>query len=225
MAKLYFRYSTMNAGKSLEILKIANNYQKLGKRVMVFTPSTDNRYGVGKVTSRVGISMDAYVVAPTTDIYEVVVNNEQPISCVLVDEAQFLSKLNVVSLTKVVDNLNIPVICYGLKNDFKNELFEGSKWLLVYADKLEEVKTICSECGRKATMILKFENGKPINQGEQIDIGGNEKYKSVCRKHYFEAFKGSENNELQNNRIQWHEIGDLSYITKYAEGFKKSKIY
>jgi len=188
MAQLYFRYSTMNAGKSLEILKNANNYREQGKNVMIFTPAIDNRYGVGKVTSRIGISEDAYIVGEDTNIYEVVLKNKN-VNCVLVDEAQFLTKEHVIDLTLIVDKLNIPVICYGLKNDFRNELFEGSKWLLVYADKIEEVKTVCWYCDRKATMILKFKDDKPVYEGEQIEIGGNDTYKSVCRKHYYSGGK------------------------------------
>jgi thymidine kinase len=174
----------MNAGKSLEILKIANNYREQGKNVMIFTPAIDNRYGVGKVTSRIGISEDAYIVGEDTNIYEVVLKNKN-VNCVLVDEAQFLTKEHVIDLTLIVDKLNIPVICYGLKNDFRNELFDGSKWLLVYADKIEEVKTVCWQCDRKATMILKIENGQLVYSGKQVDIGGNEKYMSVCRRHYY----------------------------------------
>lgn len=185
MAQLYFRYSTMNSGKSLEILKIAFNYEEQGKKTLLLTPSIDDRYGIGKITSRIGIQKDAIPIYPNTNIFNIVKKYEL-IDCVLIDEGNFLTKNHIISLTDIVDILNIPVIVYGLKNDFKNELFEGSKYLLIYADKIEEIKTVCFYCNKKATMIVKFVNNIPIYDGNQIEIGGNDKYRSVCRKCYKE---------------------------------------
>jgi len=183
MAQLFFRYGTMNASKSMQLLTVAHNYHEQGRKAMIFTPAIDDRYGVGKVTSRIGISKPAVPITDGLDIIDTV-KTEMP-DCVLVDEAQFLAKNNVLDLVKVVDELNIPVICYGLLRDYRSELFEGSYALVCYADKIEEIKTICSFCNKKATMILKFKNGKPVYEGKQIEIGGNELYKAVCRKHYF----------------------------------------
>ncbi|MFW3388010.1 UNVERIFIED_CONTAM: thymidine kinase [Kocuria sp. CPCC 205274] len=184
MAQLYFYYSAMNAGKSTSLLQSSFNYKERGMKTVVYTAELDNRYGVGKVTSRVGLSEDATLFNKSTNLYEEVKSN--PVNCVLIDEAQFLSKEQVHQLAKIADDLNIPVLCYGLRTDFQGELFEGSKYLLSWADKLVELKTIC-HCGRKASMVLRVNNGKPIYDGEQIQIGGNDSYVSVCRKHYFEG--------------------------------------
>lgn len=184
MAQLYFRYGAMNSGKSVEILKVAHNYQEQGKKVMLFTSGLDNRDRVGKISSRIGLSEDATPVFSETNIFELVKQVDTEISCVLVDEAQFLSKEHVIQLTEIVDELHIPVMAFGLKNDFRNELFEGSKYLLLYADKIEEMKTICWFCEHKATMNLHYIDGKPVYEGDQIQIGGNEAYYSVCRHHY-----------------------------------------
>ncbi len=185
MAQLYYRYSTMNAGKSLEIIKVANNYEERGKNVLVLDPEQDVRGDVGKINSRVGVSRDAMVVHPDTNIMQLFMrmNQIQPIDCVLVDECQFLEKHHVQELAEIVDSFDVPVLAYGLKNDFKNELFEGSYYMLVYADKIEEIKTICW-CGRKATMIARVVDGEIVKQGEQIMVGGNDLYVSLCRKHY-----------------------------------------
>ncbi|MCS5736469.1 thymidine kinase, partial [Herbiconiux daphne] len=174
----------MNAGKSTSLLQSSFNYKERGMKTVVYTAELDNRYGVGKVTSRVGLSEDATLFNKSTNLYEEVKSN--PVNCVLIDEAQFLSKEQVHQLAKIADDLNIPVLCYGLRTDFQGELFEGSKYLLSWADKLVELKTIC-HCGRKASMVLRVNNGKPIYDGEQIQIGGNDSYVSVCRKHYFEG--------------------------------------
>ncbi len=182
MAQLYFRYSTMNAGKSAEILKIAHNYEEQNKRVMLFSPSIDDRYGTGNITSRLGLSREAHIIDGSSAVYEMV-ESEQP-DCILVDEGQFLSRANVLELTRVVDVLNIPVIVYGLKNDYRNQLFPGSEALLLLADKIEEIKAVCWYCTKKATMLIKFQDGVPVNEGEQVEIGGNDKYVSVCRKCY-----------------------------------------
>jgi thymidine kinase len=182
MAQLYFRYSTMNAGKSTEILKIAHNYNEQNKKVLLLTPAIDTRYGVGKITSRMGFQQDAIIISEEMSVKEIT-EKEAP-DCVLVDEGQFLSRENVIELAKVVDELNIPVIVYGLKNDYRNQLFEGSETLLLFSDKIEEVKTVCWYCTKKATMLIKYKDGVPVNKGAQIEIGGNDKYVSVCRKCY-----------------------------------------
>ncbi len=185
MAQLYYRYSTMNAGKSIELIKVAYNYEERGKKVMTLTPSVDDRFGEGIITSRIGIQRDAIAINDDTNILELFIreNERRPIDCVLVDECQFLKKHHVLELVEIVDSFNVPVLAYGLKNDFKNDLFEGSYYLLVYADKIEEIKTICW-CGRKATMVARLVDGKFVKQGEQVVIGGNDMYVSLCRKHY-----------------------------------------
>lgn len=184
MAQLYFRYSTMNAGKSTEVLKIAHNYEEQNKRVVLFTPSIDDRYGLGKITSRMGFQRDAIIINSQTDMFKIA--EEKRPDCILVDEGQFLTREHVITLTRIVDRLNIPVIVYGLKNDFRNLLFPGSEALLLLADKIEEIKAVCWHCQKKATMLLKYKDGKPVNDGPQIEIGGNDKYVSVCRKCYTE---------------------------------------
>ncbi|HLP60757.1 MAG TPA: thymidine kinase [Candidatus Deferrimicrobium sp.] len=187
MAQLYFRYSTMNAGKSTEILKIAHNYEEQNKRVLLFTPAIDDRYGKGKITSRMGLQRDAITFYENTDISEKA-GEEKP-DCILVDEGQFLTREQVIRLTHIVDRLNIPVIVYGLKNDYRNRLFPGSEALLLFADKIEEVKAVCWHCPKKATMLIKYKDGKPVNEGPQIEIGDNDKYVSVCRKCYSERIE------------------------------------
>ncbi|HIX01371.1 MAG TPA: thymidine kinase [Candidatus Ligilactobacillus excrementigallinarum] len=187
MAQLFFRYGAMNSGKSIEILKVAHNYEEQNKKVILMTSAIDNRDGVGFVSSRIGLKRPAFPVEDQTDIFKYVKaqNQAEKIACVLVDEAQFLKKEHVRQLTKVVDRLDIPVMTFGLKNDFRNELFEGSKYLLLYADKIEEMKTICWFCNKKATMNLRINDGQPVYSGEQILIAGNEAYFPVCRRHYF----------------------------------------
>lgn len=185
MAQLYYRYSTMNAGKSIELIKVAYNYEERGKRVLTLVPSVDDRYGAGVVTSRIGIQREAIMVADDTNILELFLseNAKEQVDCVLIDECQFLKKHHVQELVEIVDSCDVPVLAYGLKNDFKNELFEGSYYMLVYADKIEEIKTICW-CGRKATMVARVVDGKFVKQGEQVVVGGNDMYVSLCRKHY-----------------------------------------
>lgn len=185
MAQLYYRYSTMNAGKSIELIKVAYNYEERGKRVLVLVPSVDDRYGKGVVASRVGLSREATMVNEETNLLKLFMeeNSKEKIDCVLVDECQFLKKHHVQELVEIVDSYETPVLAYGLKNDFRNELFEGSYYMLVYADKIEEIKTICW-CGRKATMVARVVDGKFVKTGEQIVIGGNDMYVSLCRKHY-----------------------------------------
>lgn len=185
MAQLYYRYSTMNAGKSIELIKVAYNYEERGKHVLALIPSVDDRYGIGVITSRIGIQREAIVVNDDTNILELYIreNEKRKIDCVLIDECQFLKKHHVQELVEIVDSCDVPVLAYGLKNDFRNELFEGSYYMLVYADKIEEIKTICW-CGRKATMVARVLDGKVVKQGEQVVIGGNDMYVSLCRKHY-----------------------------------------
>lgn len=185
MAQLYYRYSTMNAGKSIELIKVAYNYEERGKRVLVLVPSVDDRYGKGVVASRIGVSREATMVNEETNLLKLFMgeNEKEKIDCVLVDECQFLLKHHVQELVEIVDSYDTPVLAYGLKNDFRNELFEGSYYMLVYADKIEEIKTICW-CGRKATMVARLVDGKFVKTGEQIVIGGNDMYVSLCRKHY-----------------------------------------
>lgn len=191
MAQLYYRYSTMNAGKSIELIKVAYNYEERGKHVLVMAPSIDDRYGVGKITSRIGIDRDAIRIDSEMNLLDYYLEQEaqQHVDCILIDECQFLKKHHVIELAQIVDKYNCPVLTYGLKNDFRNELFEGSYYMLVYADKIEEIKTIC-HCGRKATMVARVVDGKMASAGEQIVIGGNDMYVSLCRKHYMEGNLG-----------------------------------
>lgn len=188
MAKLYFYYSAMNAGKSTTLLQSSYNYQERGMNTLVYTAAIDGRYGVGKVASRIGIMQDAHIFQPETDLFKEINAQleSQTLHCILIDEAQFLTKAQVYQLTEVVDKLHIPVLCYGLRTDFQSELFEGSHYLLAWADQLEELKTICY-CGRKANFVLRLNaDGEAIADGEQIQIGGNDSYLSVCRRHYKE---------------------------------------
>jgi len=185
MAQLYYRYSTMNAGKSIELIKVAHNYEERGKHVLVLVPSVDNRYGKGRITSRIGVSREAVAIDDETSVLDLFLEEDrkEKVHCVLIDECQFLKKQHVCDLVRIVDDYDTPVLTYGLKNDFRNELFEGSYYMLVYADKIEEIKTIC-HCGRKATMVARVVDGKMVCSGEQIVIGGNDMYVSLCRKHY-----------------------------------------
>ena len=185
MAQLFFKYGAMNSGKSIDILKVAHNYEEQGKPVVLMTSGVDDRSGRGIIASRIGLERKVKPIMDDTNIYDYVNKMDRNIYCVLIDEAQFLKKEHVLQLIKIVDELNIPVMAFGLKNDFRNELFEGSKYLLIYADKIEEMKTICWFCPHKATMNLRIHNGKPVYEGEQVQIGGNESYYPVCRKHYF----------------------------------------
>jgi thymidine kinase len=188
MAKLYFYYSSMNAGKSTALLQSSYNYKERGMRTMVLAPDFDDRYGSGKVTSRIGIEAEAVTFRPDDNLFSVVESGckPEPLSCVLIDEAQFLTKEQVFQLSDVTDELNIPVLAYGLRTDFRGEPFEGSKYLLAWSDNLKELKAIC-HCGSKATMVVRFdESGVAIREGSQIEIGGNDRYVSMCRKHFKE---------------------------------------
>ena len=189
MAKMYFYYSTMNAGKSTILLQSSYNYQERGMRTLVFAPEVDDRFGVGRVSSRIGLQANAIPFSANANLFRTIQkeNETTKVDCVLVDEAQFLSKAQVRQLSDVCDDLDIPVLAYGLRTDFQGNLFEGSQFLMAWSDNLNEVKTIC-HCGRKATMVLRLDaSGRPVREGEQIQIGGNEKYVSVCRKHFKEG--------------------------------------
>jgi len=186
MAKLYFYYSTMNAGKSTSLLQAAHNYAERGMTTVLFTAHFDDRAG-GRIASRIGIAAEARQFAPTTDFWEQCASTTA--ACVLVDEAQFLTKEQVRQLARVVDETNVPVMCYGLRTDFRGELFPGSAALLAWADSLVELKTICC-CGRKATMVVRLSpDGIVEREGKQVEIGSNDRYVSLCRKHFSEAIR------------------------------------
>ncbi len=192
MAKLYFYYSSMNAGKSTALLQSSYNYRERGMNTLVMAPEVDDRYGKGKVTSRIGLETDAITFRSTDDIFDVIKRElaDSPLHCVLIDEAQFLTKDQVYQLGEVTDTLNVPVLAYGLRTDFQGEPFEGSKYLLAWSDNLKELKAIC-HCGSKATMVIRTdEHGTPIREGSQIQIGGNDRYVSMCRKHFKESYFG-----------------------------------
>ncbi|MES2859397.1 MAG: thymidine kinase [Pseudomonadota bacterium] len=184
MAKLYFYFSAMNAGKTTTLLQSAHNYQERGMRVAILTPRLDHRAGSGTVASRIGLSAEGTAFARDTDLLMLLrtdIDQHGPLHCVLVDEAQFLSKPQVWQLGEVVDALRVPVLCYGLRTDFRGELFEGSQYLLAWADELQEIKTICHS-GKKATMNVRIDGeGRALQDGPQVEIGGNERYVSVSR--------------------------------------------
>ena len=193
MAQLFFRYGAMSSGKTIEFLKVAHNYEAQGRKIVLMTSGLDDRAGVGTVSSRIGLHRKAIPVTSEMNIFDYVKNKNEKdvasgagkVACVLIDEAQFLKKHHVIECTKIVDELKIPVMTFGLKQDFQNHLFEGSENLLIYADKIDEMKTICHYCGHKATMNLRVNDGKPFYEGEQVQIGGDESYYPVCRFHYF----------------------------------------
>ncbi|AEI45879.1 Tdk [Paenibacillus mucilaginosus KNP414] len=172
----------MNSGKSIEVLRVAHNYEEQGKKVLLFTPAVDDREGVGVVASRIGMRKDGIIIDEHLDMVAMAAQ-ERP-NCILIDEAQFLTKAQVEQLTEITDTLGIPVITYGLRGDFLGQLFEGSMHLFALADKIEEIKTVCWYCDRKATMNMRCKDGVPVFTGEQIQIGGNESYIPVCRKCY-----------------------------------------
>ena len=188
MAKLYFNYSSMNAGKSTMLLQANHNYIERGMQPEIYTSNLDKRFGESEIVSRIGLKSKSNLFDTKTDIYKEILNkkNKKEIDCVLIDEAQFLTKNQVMQLGDIVDLLNVPVLTFGIRTDFQGNLFEGSKFLLAWADNLKEIKTVC-HCGRKATMVLRLnEQGQIAEDGSQIDIGGEEKYVSVCRKHFKE---------------------------------------
>jgi thymidine kinase len=190
MAKLYFYYSSMNAGKSTALLQSSYNYRERGMNTLVMAPQFDDRYGVGRVTSRIGLEAAATTFSEADNLLDIISAccAEDPLHCVLVDEAQFLTKEQVFQLGQVSDDLDIPVLAYGIRTDFQGEPFEGSKYLLAWSDNLKELKAIC-HCGSKATMVIRLdEDGNAVTQGSQIEIGGNDRYISMCRKHFTENF-------------------------------------
>jgi len=201
VAQLYFYYSAMNAGKSTSLLQSAHNYREQGMEVMLFTAGIDDRYGRGVIRSRIGLSEDATVFDVETQFHKLIdariieLESEGPdarrLACVLVDEAQFLSAAQVDQLAQIVDSKNLPVLCFGIRTDFQGELFSGSSRLLAIADKLSELKTVCS-CGRKATMTIRLDDkGRAIAAGDQVEIGGNERYESKCRQHHRELMENA----------------------------------
>ena len=190
MAKLYFYYSSMNAGKSTALLQSSYNYRERGMNTLILAPLLDDRYGVGKVTSRIGLESKALTFRSDEDLLKLIarLHDKEPLNCVLVDEAQFLTKEQVFQLGEVTDDLNIPVLAYGIRTDFQGEPFPGSKYLLAWADNLKELKAICF-CGNKATMVIRLDQeGNAITQGSQVEIGGNDRYVSMCRKHFKENY-------------------------------------
>ena len=194
MAKLYFNYSSMNAGKTTVLLQSAHNYRERGMTPMLFTPKLDDRYGTGWIKSRIGLQARATIFTSEEDLFELTREQleQRNIHCVLVDEAQFLSREQVYQLSEIVDRLNIPVLCFGLRTDFQGELFEGSKHLLAWADELTEIKTIC-HTGRKANMVVRVDDdGYALKEGAQVEIGGNERYVSVSRAEFKKVFIGGQ---------------------------------
>jgi thymidine kinase len=193
MAKLYFYYSAMNAGKTTTLLQSAHNYRERGMRAAILTPRVDHRAGTGMVASRIGLSAQAVTFERDTDLEALIradIGRLGKLDCVLVDEAQFLSRAQVWQLSEVVDALGIPVLCYGLRTDFRGELFEGSQYLLAWADELTEIKTIC-HTGKKATMTVRVdEHGHAVQEGPQVEIGGNERYVSVSRAEFKKIARG-----------------------------------
>jgi thymidine kinase len=190
MAKLYFYYSSMNAGKSTNLLQSSYNYRERGMNTLVLAPLLDDRFGVGRVTSRIGIESEAITFVGDTDLFELIEKHHRAsrLHCVLVDEAQFLTREQVFQLSELADKLGIPVLAYGLRTDFQGEPFEGSKDLLAWADTLNEIKAIC-HCGSKATMVVRLDaEGRAVTEGSQVEIGGNDRYVSMCRRHFKEKY-------------------------------------
>jgi len=192
MAKLYFYYSAMNAGKTTALLQSAHNYRERGMNPLLFKPRLDDRYAVAAIRSRIGLEAPATTFDREDNLFDIVQERlgRENVHCVMVDEAQFLSRDQVYQLTEIVDRLGIPVLAFGLRTDFQGELFEGSRYLLAWADQLEELKTIC-HTGRKATMVVRVdEQGYALREGSQVEIGGNERYVSVSRKEFKAVFHG-----------------------------------
>ena len=210
MAKLYFYYSAMNAGKTTTLLQSAWNYAERGMRTLILTPQLDDRYGEGVVASRIGLKSQGRIFDRTDDIEAIVLADvaaNGPLHCVLVDEAQFLTRQQVWQLTEVVDRLDVPVLAYGLRTDFRGELFEGSQYLLAWADSITEIKTIC-HTGRKAIMVVRVdEHGRAITEGPQVEIGGNERYVSVSRGEFKKITAGEGRLELKQPQLPFEETG------------------
>lgn len=191
MAKLYFHYASMNAGKSTLLLQASYNYQERGMRTVILTAALDSRAGVGRVASRIGLHADAIPFTAADNLFALVedMHRSEPVACIFIDEAQFLSPEQVWQLARLADRVGIPVMAYGLRTDFQGKLFPGSQELLAIADELREVRTICF-CGRKATMVARLdEEGNFVREGAQVDVGGNEKYVSFCRRHWEEKMR------------------------------------
>ncbi len=192
MAKLYFYYSAMNAGKSTTLLQSAYNYVERGMQVLLFAPSIDQRFGKTAIHSRIGLTQDALGFDGGTDFFQTVLEHKESmprLTCVLIDEVHFLKKEQIKQLTKITTELRLPVLCYGLRSDFRGEPFEGSSYLLAWAEEITEIKTIC-HCGKKATMNIRIDaDGLPVEEGNQIQIGGNESYVSSCMFHFREYNK------------------------------------
>lgn len=189
MAKLYFNYSTMNAGKSTVLLQASYNYHEMGMQTFLMTAKFDTRAGEGRIESRIGIGEAAQTYTQHDDLFEKIEIrlSAGPCACIFIDEAQFLTKEQVWQLARAVDDLGVPIMCYGLRVDFRGELFPGSAALLALADEMREVRTIC-HCGKKATMVVRRDaDGNPVTDGDQVQIGGNETYISLCRRHWREA--------------------------------------
>jgi len=204
MAKLHFYYAAMNAGKSTTLLQSDHNYKERGMDTLLYTPAVDDRYGVGKIATRLGIQADAVAFEKDFDLYantKLALAKNNNIACILIDEAQFLTKQQVRQLCLIADELNKPVLAYGLRTDYKGEPFEGSMYLLAWSDILIELKTIC-HCGSKATMNMRIdENGMQVKEGDQVFIGGNESFIATCRKHYYLG-QGQSDNERARNKIK-----------------------
>jgi len=198
MAKLYFYFAAMNAGKSTTLLQADFNYRERGMETMLWTAAHDDRSGTGTIGSRIALSAPAHTYDESVDLFAAITDErkKRELHCVLVDEAQFLTRAHVLQLCRLSDEVNLPVLCYGLRTDFLGNLFEGSAALLALADALVELKAVC-ECGRKATMNLRVDaQGHAVASGEQTEIGGNDRYIALCRRHFFERLKESEERQL-----------------------------
>ena len=211
MAKLYFYYSAMNAGKTTTLLQSAHNYHERGMRTLIMTPRLDDRYGVGVVQSRIGLKAPGRIFDRDEDLEAIALNDRNlhgALHCVLVDEAQFLSKGQVWQLTEIVDRHHVPVLAFGLRTDFRGELFEGSQYLLAWADSIGEIKTIC-HTGRKATMVVRVDDeGRAVTEGPQVEIGGNERYISVSRPEFKKIVAGISRIELSQPELPFSNPDD-----------------
>lgn len=185
MAKLYFKYGSMGSGKSWDLLRSSFNYTERGQNVLLLSSSIDNRYGNNIIKSRTGLEMPCISIAEDTNILDLFIaeNNKEKINCVFVDEVQFMKKHHIIEMSDIVDTYDIPVICYGLRSDYKMEMFEGSSYLMAICDEIQEIKSVCW-CGKNANINVRINDGNIVYEGEQIMIGGNESYISLCRKHY-----------------------------------------
>lgn len=228
MAKLYFFYSSMNAGKSTHLLQANFNYQTNDHRTLLLKPSIDDRFGEDKITSRIGLDATSISVNKDQNLVDIVKKTleKQPLKCILLDEVQFFSKEQILQLGVIVDQLNVTVMAYGLRNNFLGELFEGSKKLFEIADNLREVKSLC-HCGKKATMVIRYDNeGKIAKSGQEIEIGAEDKYVSVCRKHFFEGDIGNNaRKSLTNNKELEKEMFATIIARHLGLNFKEALFY